>query len=211
MSSDNRRGNVRGDDMKRVTVGLWLVACAAGSVVVSGQRGASPAAFKCDTGNGGLTLPPGFCAGVIANNLGVARNLVVAANGDIFMSIRTGARAEGQPPQPGYILGLRDTNGDGRIDIKERVGTNGATAIRLRKRYLYYSTPTSIERFKMAPGELKPSGPAEVVVSGFPSGANQRGHQDKDIAFDDAGNLYVNVGLPSNACAEPDRQKGSKG
>ena len=63
----------------------------------------------------------------------------------------------------------------------------------------------------MTPGELKPSAPAEVVVGDFPSGVNQRGHRDKDIAFDNAGNVYVNVGLPSNACAEPDRQPGAKG
>jgi glucose/arabinose dehydrogenase len=46
------------------------------------------------------------------------------------------------------------------------------------------------------------------VVGGFPE---QRGHADKDIAFDDKGNVYVNVGLPSNACAQPDRQPGGKG
>ena len=47
-----------------------------------------------------------------------------------------------------------------------------------------------------------------MIVGGFPA---QRGHQDKDIAFDDKGNVYVTVGLPSNACADPDRQPGAKG
>ena len=46
------------------------------------------------------------------------------------------------------------------------------------------------------------------MVGGFPE---QRGHQDKDLAFDDQGNLYVTIGLPSNACAQPDRQPGAKG
>src|SRR5438552_12787728 len=178
------------------------------SSTMQGQR---PRPFTCDTDNGGLTLPAGFCAGVIADNLGTARNLVVAPNGDIFVSVRNGPTVQGQPPQPGFIIGLRDTDGDGRIDVQEKFGTQGATGIRLRNGYLYYSTTTSIERFKMAPGELKPSGPAEVIVGDFPSGSNQRGHRDKDIAFDNAGNVYVNVGLPSNACAEPDRQKGAKG
>ncbi len=178
------------------------------SATIQGQR---PKPFACDTDNGGLTLPAGFCAGVIADNLGTARNLVVAPNGDIFVSVRSGPRVQGQPPQPGFILGLRDTDGDGKVDVQEKFGTQGATGIRLRNGYLYYSTTTSIERFKMPPGELKPSGPAEVIVGDFPSGPNQRGHQDKDIAFDNAGNVYVNVGLPSNACAEPDRQKGAKG
>src|SRR5262249_37725842 len=195
--------------MKHAFVGALLAgAVCVASATMQGQK-AKP--FTCDTDNGGLTLPAGFCAGVIADNLGAARNLVVAPNGDIFVSLRNGPVAQGQPPQPGYLLGLRDTDGDGRIDTQEKFGTQGATGIRLRNGYLYYATPTSIERFKMTPGELKPSGPAEVIVGDFPSGANQRGHRDKDIAFDNAGNVYVNVGLPSNACAEPDRQKGAKG
>ena len=195
--------------VNRLVAGALLaVAALAGSATLHGQK---PKGFACDPDNGGLTLPPGFCAAVIADNLGVARNLVIAQNGDIFVSLRSGPPVQGQPPQPGFILGLRDTNGDGRIDLQEKFGTQGATGIRLRNGYLYYATTTSIERFKMAPGELKPSGPAEVIVGDFPSGANQRGHRDKDIAFDNAGNVYVNVGLPSNACASPDRQKGAKG
>ena len=190
--------------MKKLFVALLACTFAvSGAAVVRGQRAAAP---SCDADNGGLKLPAGFCALVIADNLGEARNLVVAPNGDIFVSLRTGPRAEGQPPQPGYILGMRDTNGDGKIDVKEKFGTNGATGIRLRNGYLYYATPTSIERFKLNPGELKPMGPAEVIVGGFPSGPNQPGHRDKDIAFDEAGNVYVNVGLPSNACTNPDRR-----
>ena len=67
---------------------------------------------------------------------------------------------------------------------------------------------THIGRFKLTPGELKPAGPAEIVVDGFPVGG---GHAEKDIAFDDAGNVYVNIGLPSNACQIPDRRPGAPG
>ncbi len=175
------------------------------TLALQGQQAPAP---SCDPGNGGLTLPPGFCAQVIADNLGAARNLAVAANGDLYISIRTGNRVPGQPVPPGFILGLRDTTGDGKMDRVERFGATGATGIVLRGGYLYYATPTSVERFKMTPGELVPAGPAEVVVGGFP---DQRGHRDKDLAFDDQGNLFVTVGLPSNACAEPDRQPGAKG
>ncbi|MEJ2093833.1 MAG: hypothetical protein P8X93_01265, partial [Gammaproteobacteria bacterium] len=31
--------------------------------------------FECDADNGGLTLPSGFCAGVIADSLGFIRHL----------------------------------------------------------------------------------------------------------------------------------------
>ncbi|MGE0815466.1 MAG: sorbosone dehydrogenase family protein [Vicinamibacterales bacterium] len=163
---------------------------------------------RCDPDNGGLTLAPGFCAQVVADDLGAARNLVVADNGDLYVSIRTGPRAPGQPPQPGFLLGLRDADGDGKYEVREKFGTNGATGLVLRNGYLYYATTRSVERFKLTPGELVPKAPAEVVVGNFP---DQRGHQDKDIAFDDKGNLFVTIGLPSNACAQPDRQPNAKG
>src|SRR5258707_1539392 len=102
--------------MKRVFVALLAAACGmAGSATLNGQW---PAGFACDPNNGGLTLPAGFCAGVIADNLGTARNLVIAPNGDIFMSFRQGLVVQGQPPPPAYSIGLRDANGDGKIDMQ---------------------------------------------------------------------------------------------
>lgn len=177
----------------------------AGSTGIGAQRPSAPA---CDADNGGLTLPAGFCAKVVATDLGAARNLVVAPSGDVYVSIRSGARAPGQPPQPGFLMALRDTNGDGTFEQKERFHTAGATGLVLRNGYLYFATTLSVERYKLTPGQLVPTGPAEVIVGGFPE---QRGHQDKDLAFDDQGNLYVTIGLPSNACAQPDRQPGAKG
>src|SRR5213593_384485 len=143
--------------MKHMSIGASILGCiTGGAATTQGQ----PKGFACDKDNGGLTLPAGFCAGVIADNLGTARNLVDAPNGDIFVSVRSGPSVQGQPPQPGFILGLRDTDGDGKIDLQEKFGTQGATGIRLRNGYLYYATPTSIERFKLTPGQLKPSDPA---------------------------------------------------
>lgn len=167
-----------------------------------------PAAPACDPDNGGLTLAPGFCAKVIADDLGPARNIAVGANGDVYISLQTAPRVQGQPAQPGYLLALRDTDGDGTLDQREKFGRTGATGIVLHNGYVYFATPASIERFKLTPGQLAPTGTAEVVVGGFPE---QRGHTDKDIAFDDKGNVYANIGLPSNACGNPDRQPGSKG
>jgi len=192
--------------MHRLTPLLALSLCvAAGTASLVAQSASAPA---CDPGNGGLTLPAGFCAKVVATDLGAARNLVVTPGGDVYVSIRSGARAPGQPPQPGFLMALRDTDGDGTLDQREKFGTTGATGIVLRNGYLYFATTLSIERFKLTPGQLVPTGPAEVVVGGFP---DQRGHQEKDLAFDDQGNLYATIGLPSNACAQPDRQPGAKG
>ena len=109
---------------------LPLLACVrvrmAGSTGIGAQRPSAPA---CDPDNGGLTLPAGFCAKVVATDLGATRNLVVAPSGDVYVSIRSGARAPGQPPQPGFLMALRDTNGDGTFDQKERFHTAGATGL----------------------------------------------------------------------------------
>ena len=176
---------------------------AAGIAAVAGAalagRAAAPA---CDADNGGLTLPPGFCAVVVADGLGAARHLAVASNGDVFVSL------ENNRGQKGGIVALRDTNGDGRADVKERFGDEGATGIALRNGYLYFATTTTVERYKLAAGELKPSGAAEKVVVDFPA---QREHADKTFAFDGDGSMYVNVGAPSNTCQTDDRKPKSMG
>jgi len=60
----------------------------------------------------------------------------------------------------------------------------------------------------MDAGRLTLSGEPETIVSGFPE---QRQHAVKPMTFDDAGNMYVNVGGPSNACQEEARKEGSPG
>jgi glucose/arabinose dehydrogenase len=157
-------------------------------------RAAAPA---CDPDNGGLKLAQGFCAAVVADNVGRDRHLVVAPNGDLFVTTRNGRG------DTGGVVALRDTDGDGRMDKREKFGDNGGTGIALRNGALYYATTTSVLRYTMKPGELTPSGAAETIVEGLP---DRRQHADKGIALDGRGGLYVNVGAPSNACQQPDRQ-----
>jgi glucose/arabinose dehydrogenase len=176
---------------------------ALGTVTVSTQ--APP---KCDPDNGGLKLPDGFCAAVVADNIGPARHLTVAPNGDVFVSLQTSG-GRGAPQTGGGVVALRDSDGDGRLETKEAFGQGSVTGIALRNGYLYLAKFNSVERFKMTPGQLKPASVMpEIVVSGLP-GVFQ--HGDKGIAFDGKGGLYVNVGAPSNACQQPDRRPGAKG
>ena len=37
--------------------------------------------------NGGITLPPGFCAVVVARDVGKARHIAVRPNGDVYVAI----------------------------------------------------------------------------------------------------------------------------
>src|SRR5256712_4197103 len=162
------------------------------------RQSAGGATAACDPDNGGITLPAGFCAAVVADNLGPARHLVAAPNGDVFVSVNNAGRGK-----PGGVVALRDTDGDGKFDKREKFGEVGGTGIALRNGYLYLATPNSVLRYQMKPGDLTPSGPPETVVDGLPG---LRQHEDKGIAFDGRGGLYVNVGAPSNACQQPDRR-----
>jgi glucose/arabinose dehydrogenase len=173
---------------------LAIIAMSAG-LAAGGQSGRRQPA--CDPDNGGITLPEGFCAVVVADGLGPARHLTVAPNGDLFVALRNTREAKGG------IVALRDTDGDGKADVRERFGEDGGTGIALRRGYLYFARDTAVVRYPLKPGELKPAGPVEVVVGGFP---DQRAHAAKSAVFDDAGSMYVNIGAPSNACQGEDRK-----
>lgn len=54
------------------------------------------AAPVCDPGTGGLTLPQGFCALVVADGLGAARHIAVASNGDVYVALRRRGAARHQ-------------------------------------------------------------------------------------------------------------------
>jgi glucose/arabinose dehydrogenase len=152
----------------------------------------------CDPDNGGLKLPPGFCALVVANDLGAARHMAVAPDGDLYVALQG----------MGGVAALHDSKGDGHFDVKEIIGDGSSTGVALHDGYLYVAKTSSVVRYKMTPGQLKPTGEPEVVVSDLTAG---RAHADKGIAFDGKGSLYVNIGAPSNACQMPDRQKMVKG
>ena len=153
-----------------------------------------------DPDDGGLTLPPGFHALVVADNLGRIRFISVATNGDIFIK-----------KQGRGLLALRDTKGNGRADVVRTFGNDmgSGTGVFVRGEWLYFSTDDAVYRFKLTPGQLVPSGVPEAIVVGLPPG--QREHESKAFAFDDEGQLYVEVGCPSNASGEPDRGFGAKG
>jgi glucose/arabinose dehydrogenase len=151
----------------------------------------TPPAPQCDAENGGITLPKGFCALVVADNLAQPRHLVVMPNGDLFVS----SSKDG-------IIALRDTTGDGRADVTERWGGFRSSELAIRNGYLYADATTAIVRYPIAAGVLTPSGKADTVVGGLPPG----GHSAKTFAIGRDGTLYVNIGSRTNSCQERDRQ-----
>src|SRR4029450_5537835 len=118
-------------------------------VLVQGQ--AKP---MCDPDNGGLKLPTGFCALVVADNLGVARQMVAAPNGDLYVALQTSG-GRGQPADGGGAVALRDANGDGRFEMKEPFGSGRTTGIARRNGYSYLAHPQTIERIRMTAGSVE--------------------------------------------------------
>ena len=111
----------------------------AGVLAVVGSVGVRGAGLPaCDADNGGIKLPEGFCALVAADSLGAARHIVVAPNGDLYVTLMP---SQGQPPG---VVGLRDTNGDGKMDVTERFGDKSSTGIAIRNGYVYIATVSSV-------------------------------------------------------------------
>jgi glucose/arabinose dehydrogenase len=167
------------------------------------NRDAPAPSNQCDRGNGGITLPAGFCASVFADEVGVARHLVVTSNGDVYVALEDGSQSSANSTKMhgdkgrGGIMALRDTNSDGRADIKLRVGDIGGSGIALDSSSLYFSSPTSVFRYKLEPGRLAPTSGPDTIVTGFP---DTGGHSSHSLALDGAGNVFVNVGSDTNAC-----------
>ena len=162
----------------------------------------SAASERCDEGNGGITLPRGFCAAVFADEVGVARHMVVTPRGDVYVALEEAGRSSATTTHVrgengrGGLIALRDTNADGRSDVRARVFDASHSGIALRSPWLYSSSVTSLLRYRLDSVSLGPVGAPDTVVTGFPDG----GHSSRSLAFDDAGNLFVNVGSDSNAC-----------
>ncbi len=154
--------------------------------------------------NGSITLPDGFSAALVADDLGKARHIAVNDNGDIYIKM-----GDASLESDSSIVALRDTTGDGKADIKTFFGSKGGgTGMAIHDNYLYFSSDTAVYRLALNNNELVPSGEPETVIGGFPE---QSQHASKPVTFDNDGHIYVTIGAPANACQEEIRTPGSPG
>ena len=80
-----------------------------GCCVMTAPAFAEPA---CGGDNGGLTLPPGFCATIFADNLGHVRHLAVAPNGVVYVNTWSGRYYDNDTPPPGgFLVALQGQQG----------------------------------------------------------------------------------------------------
>ncbi len=155
-----------------------------------------------------IKLPDGFVATIFADKLDRPRHIAVRDNGDVYVALRSGRAQVAPSSAEGGVVGLRDTNGDGVADVTERFGRSDVdTGVAIHDGSLYFSSGTAVYAMKLG-DQLKPSGDVELVVGGF---GESGGHSGKPITFDGEGHLYLQAGVPSNACQEVDRTPGSPG
>jgi len=146
----------------------------------------------CDPQNGGLTLPAGFCAVVVVKDVGFPRQMVVRANGDLYVALDNSPSGV-----PGGILALRDTDGNGSADVRQTFGPTGGNGIALRNDQLFFAPDDRVLRYDFSGNELVPSTGPVTTVSGLPSSGD---HHRKSVVVDASNGLLVNIGSATNSC-----------
>src|SRR4029450_10913600 len=152
------------------TVSLAVVlagACTSAGAVTESKASAQNDAVSCP--GPGIALPPGFCATVFADNLGHARHLTVTSNGLVYVNTWSGLYyGNDKPPAGGFLVALKDTDGDGKADIVSRFGKTaaqgsaGGTGIALYNDALYAEVNDRIVRYKLPETGVVPTDPPET-------------------------------------------------
>jgi glucose/arabinose dehydrogenase/cytochrome c5 len=184
-------------------------------LAVATAASARSAEAKCPQPDSGITLPTGFCATVFADKIGHARQMAVAADGTVFVNTWSGVYYnDDTPPEGGFLVALKDTDGDGKADEVERFGptfaegAHGGTGIYIHKDGLYAEESDKIVRYQLKDGEVAPKSKPETVLSGMPITGD---HPMHPFIIDKDGNLFVSMGSATNTCEAKNRMPGSVG
>ena len=109
--------------MKKISLALGIVLLAAAFTTRPIVEDPIKKIIKSDADNGGIKLATGFGAVVVAEETGKARHIAVLPNGTIYIKNSNAKENKG-------ITMLRDTDGDGKADIKEYFGNYVGTGMR---------------------------------------------------------------------------------
>jgi glucose/arabinose dehydrogenase/cytochrome c5 len=180
--------------------------------------GALPARSQekgCPASEAGITLPKGFCATIFADQVGHARQAVVAPDGTVYLNTWSGVYYNNDKPhEGGFLVALKDTKGTGHADVVSRFGPtfaeggHGGTGIALYKNWLYAEINDQIVRYDVSKGAPAPDAKPEVILSGMPITGD---HPMHPIAIDGDGNLFVSMGSATNTCEVKNRMPHSPG
>jgi glucose/arabinose dehydrogenase/mono/diheme cytochrome c family protein len=195
-------------------VGTWLMAGSAAHAQAA-PTGAQSGGAACPDNDSGLKLPPGFCATVFADDIGHARQLLVAPDGVVYVNTWSGRYYPNDTPHAGgFLVALQDTSGTGKANSTQRFGETvssggaGGTGIALYRGSLYAEINDKIVRYALPAGSIVPQGPSVPIVTGLPLSGD---HPMHPFLIDGSGTLYVDVATATNACQVQNRTAKSPG
>jgi glucose/arabinose dehydrogenase/cytochrome c5 len=176
---------------------------------------AQAAATDCKGNAVGITLPNGFCATIFADGIGHARQMAFAPDGTLYVNTWSGIYYNNGPvPAGGFIVALKDRNGNGHADVTERFGEtvasggHGGTGIAFHNGMIYAEINDRIVRYPVSPNEIAPKGSGETVVSGLPITGD---HPMHPFLITPKGDLLVDLGSATNDCEKKNRFPHSTG
>ena len=120
--------------------------------------------------NGGLSLPEGFCASVVASDVDDVRHLAVAPDGDLYAATGGGLLRGGRRGVPRSRR--RRHHGRAGVASVPRGGNDVAVHDGLS---LPRARADQRRPLALTPGKLEPAGDPETIVSGLPDGRRPRG------------------------------------
>ncbi|HUD46740.1 MAG TPA: PQQ-dependent sugar dehydrogenase [Candidatus Baltobacteraceae bacterium] len=166
------------------------------------QSAGNPPSVVANPPNATLSVPAGFTVKQFASGLNNPRLLRMAPNGDIFISetgrnrvrvLRANDGADAPSENQIFAEGLQRPFGIAFYPL----GDN--------PQWLYVANINSVVRFPYHNGDLKASGPAEVIVQKLCDGSG--GHSTRDVVFSkDGKRMFISVGSGSNVAEEMEKK-----
>ncbi len=156
---------------------------------------ANPSQHVAKPAGATLSVPPGFSVNVFAEGLSHARNMVVAANGDVLL-VETSA---------GKVTLLRDADGDGKAENVSTFvqGFKSPYGIALGKDALYVGDLEGAWRIPYTAGDTTARATPTLVTADGAFGTTG-GHSTRNVALSpDGTKLYAAIGSAGNISEEP--------
>ncbi|MGY2133142.1 PQQ-dependent sugar dehydrogenase [Hymenobacter sp. HD11105] len=139
-----------------------------------------------------LKAPAGFAVTKFADKLEKPRMLVVAPNGDVYVSNR----------DKGTVTLLRDTNKDGKADVTKQVAQREHLhGLAMKDGKLYIAAVREVYA-----ADVKSDGTLSELKTLYKDLPDAGQHPNRTLNFGPDGKLYLSVGSTCNACDEPNKE-----